>query len=288
MTPLRKYNFTMLGLILVFVCFAWVSPAGEQKDLSSRSQGERQYIELLKKQLDFNQWISRDRNGLNILLPSINFAPLLPVDIEYTQEKDDGNIPAYWVRCARNASDGTRKTIAFKVWLFPSVYRAREGVLRRFMYVNAPMSYQKKRWEKENVTYGDKSFGFDCWITGNLVFDLKDGYEYQDLTKEIFSSIDNMLNSVPTHISGTATDIGIKIAETGFESWTLAIPKTEAGHQVVILYENANAERLNENAVRVNRIRKDQKLTLHFNVIEAGKLIHSFRSEIVQGNSGVP
>lgn len=276
-----KHYSIMIRLFLFFPYFAWFGRAGEQKNFPRLSHEEREHIESIKTKLNFEQWRHKGRNGRNILLTSIDIAALLPSGIECTQERLEGEFPAYRVQCSRGGTDGSSKAVIFNLWLFPSVDHAREGVLRRFLTVSAPMPYLKEQWEKQKVTYGDKSFGFGCWVTGNLVFDLTDGNEYEDLARIIFSAIDDRLNATPTNLSGTAADIGLKATKTGVESWIMAIPQSVSGRQLVIAYENATAELLDNNVVKLIKKRDDHQVKLRINMIEQGNYPRSFRVEIV-------
>ena len=139
---LRHAMTLLLSSIVVFSLCHNTRGGGELK-LRDLKKGEAQHLEILKKELAFSEWQSKERNGRSVFVTNIDLSLLVPTNVICVSEKIEGEIPTYRVQCTRGSINASAKKIAFNIWICPSVQLAREGIVRRFLNVSAPISYLK-------------------------------------------------------------------------------------------------------------------------------------------------
>jgi len=168
--------------------------------LCGQEMAEVQRLEAIKAELNFSQWRSTTREGRRIHILDFDARSLVPPDVECISVRVEAPVTTYRVECARHNPQGLTERIEFMVRLFPSVEKAHEAMLNRFLYVSAPISYLKEQWKTQEIPYGDVHFGRGFWATGNAVIELIDGSEHKELVVEVFGSIDKALTGSGSRI----------------------------------------------------------------------------------------
>lgn len=284
---------TMQVVLMCLFLSAWSVRGEEGYKLPDLSQSQKGRLDRIKSALRYTEWQSTDRNGWNLYVAATNMAQLvcllLPSDVKCETEAVAGEIPTCRVHCARENTNGVMESIAFNVWLCPSIEIAREGVLRWFLNVSAPLPYLIKEWEREDVRYGDRNFGSSVWVSGNVMFELTDGGANRTLVTEVFSSIDKTLQVVPMANSNSTGDIGVAVTGgMSDSSWAINLPRRPVRQQMVISTRNATLERLSPDVVIAKRKEDDKEVVLRFVVIEREKELRAYNHRITPGVARTP
>jgi len=150
-------------------------------------------------------------------------------------------------------------------------------MLRRFLYVSAPMPYLRRLWAKDKPTYGDVSFGMDYWATGNVVVELTDGSEHKALVKRVFGQVDRALNAMPKAAGSAPRGMAVAVEPADEpRAWDVTVGNVPPHSQVVLSFKGPQAKRTGEHTVRVVASAQAGKEIVSIVVIAKGHMPRSF------------
>ncbi len=209
----------------------------------------------LKTELQFDEWIGKTRDGQHIFLLQLDMGALIPDDVEMKVRLLDAPVRTFRVFCERKKDNAKACRMSFEFRVFASMKEARELMLVYIENMAAPLPYLKKQWAKENVDYGDVSFGSNLWGLGNVLVELENRTHDKILVNEVFKSIDKSLRRLPETKPQRFLPEGFSLRKAGIEkggTWELTMGKLPENGTVFLSAKDCGISQVAEKVIRLS------------------------------------
>jgi len=229
----QRLPLLLSGTLIALSLFSFVVKA--QAPLSA---GERARLERLRRELSYDSWKATLRRERLIHIFDFRAEKLLPAgtkgtNVTFSEHQDSGS-KRYRIRCTTSGEEGKPTMLDSVVTVMPSVEKAREAMLRRFLHVSAPIAYLKKLWRKDgDVGYGDVHFGVGFWSTGNVIVE-ETGHGAPRFVKEFFASIDRSLRDVSRPVKTPPEGLFVRIENITELEKRLTVRDTHPDRQIIV------------------------------------------------------